>query len=134
MNFSRRQFFVGAVSLLSFGLLSSVVNAEEKRRSRPAAGAAAGGAAASGPLADPMVDPKDPTAQAMSYVEKKSDLKKAELKVERQGVSFDKQQCSGCGFYKEVGTKDGGKVGTCTIFSGKLVKAEAWCSSWNKKA
>ena len=133
MNSSRRSFFMSAVGLLSFGLVSSLVNAEEKRRSRPAAGDKAAGKDA-GPLSQPMVDPKDPAAQAMNYSEKHSDVKKPELKIERTGVKFDDQHCKNCNFYKEVGTKDGGKVGTCTIFNGKLVKAEAWCASWNKKA
>jgi hypothetical protein len=129
MNLSRRGFFVGALGLLSFGLLSTVVNAEERRRARPGtAGKAAG------PLDSPLVDPKDSTAQAMNYSESHADVKKAELKIEKNGVAFDQQNCKNCGFYKEVGSKAGGLVGTCTIFSGKLVKEKAWCSSWNKKA
>jgi hypothetical protein len=134
MNISRRNFFAAAAGILSFGLVSSLVNAEEKRRARPAAGATADANAGSGPLANPLVDPKDPAAQALSYAENHADVKKAELKVERQGVPFDQQHCNGCGFYKEVGTKAGTKVGSCTIFGGKLVKSGAWCSSWNKKA
>lgn len=130
MNLSRRKLFLGAVGILSFGLMSSLVSAEERRRARGADKKAAAG----GPLADPLVDPKDPTAQAMNYAEKHADVKKAELKIERSGVAFEKQNCSNCGFFKEVGTKDKAKVGTCTLFSRKLVKNEAWCSSWNKKA
>lgn len=129
MNISRRKFFASAVGFVTFGLFSSLAQAEQKRRGRPAAGGAA-----SGPLANPLVDPKDPTAQAMNYVEKHANLKKADLKIERSGLAFDKQFCHNCSFYTEVGTKDGSKVGTCTIFAGKLVKADAWCASWNKKA
>ena len=132
MDSSRRNFFIGAVGILSFGLMGSIVNAEERRRARPAAGGDA--AKDSGPLAQPLVDPKDSAAQAMNYSEKHSDVKKAELKIERNGVAFDSQHCNNCGFYKEVGTKAGTKVGTCTIFNGKLVKNDACCSSWNKKA
>ena len=132
MNSSRRNFFISAVGILSFGLMGSLANAEERRRARPAAGGDK--AAGTGPLAQPLVDPKDPAAQAMNYTEKHADVKKAELKIERNGVAFDAQHCNNCGFYKEVGSKDGTKVGTCTIFNGKLVKSEAWCSSWNKKA
>lgn len=131
MKISRRKFFASAAGFISFGLVSSLVNAEEKRRARPAAGA---DKAATGPLANPVLDPKDQTAQALSYAEKHADVKKAELKVERNGTAFDKQLCSNCSFYAEVGTKDGSKVGTCTIFAGKLVKSGAWCTSWNKKA
>lgn len=134
MKNSRRSFFVQALGFVSLGLVSSLATAEEKRRARPAAGAAAGGAADAGPLAQPILSPKDQTAIPMNYVEKHADLKKPELKIERGGLPFDKQYCNNCSFYKEVGTKEGSKVGTCTIFNGKLVKDQAWCASWNKKA
>ncbi len=133
MEISRRGFFKVVGTVFSMGLLGSLVQAEERRRARPAAGGDAKAGAASGPLAWPLVDLKDPAAQAMNYAEKHADVKKTELKAERQGVAFDKQFCNNCSFYKEVGTKDGAKVGSCTIFANKLVKSEAWCSSWNKK-
>ncbi len=133
MNNSRRSFFVRAVGVVTFGLISSLVNAEERRRARPAAGSDKAGGA-TGPLANPWLDPKDQTAQALSYSEKHADVKKADLKVERNGVAFEKQKCNNCSFYSEVGTKEGTKAGNCTIFPGKLVKSEAWCTSWNKKA
>lgn len=123
MNNSRRNFFITAAGVLSFGLVSSVVNAEERRRARPAAGGDAKAGAA------PMVDPKDPQAQVMNYVEKHADLKKPELKTDRQGVKFEAQHCANCSFYKATDAK----VGSCTLFPGKLVKSEAWCSTWNKK-
>lgn len=133
MEITRRGFFKVVGSVFSLGLVGSLVQAEERRRARPAAGGAAAGAA-SGPLSWPLVDLKDPAAQAMNYAEKHADVKKADLKVARQDVAFEKQFCNNCSFYKEVGDKDGGKVGSCTIFANKLVKSEAWCSSWNKKA
>lgn len=120
---NRRHFFISVAGVLSFGLINSVVNAEERRRARPAAG----GDAKAGAL--PMVDPKDPQAQVMNYVEKHADLKKAELKVDRQGVKFDAQHCANCSFYKSTDAK----TGACTLFPNKLVKADAWCSTWNKK-
>jgi hypothetical protein len=132
MNNSRRGFFKVCGSFFSVALLSSLARGEERRRAR--GGADAKGAAASGPLANPLVDSKDPAAVAMNYVEKHGDLKKAELKTERQGVAFDKQFCNNCSFYKEVGSKNGSQVGTCQLFANKLVKSEGWCSSWNKKA
>ncbi len=135
MKNSRRSFFVQALGFVSLGLVGSLANAEEKRRARPAAGAAAGAAAAdAGPLANPILSPKDPLAVPMNYVEKHADLKKPELKIERGGLAFEKQYCNNCSFYKEVGTKEGSKVGSCTIFNAKLVKDQAWCASWNKKA
>ncbi len=131
MKNSRRSFFVQALGFVSLGLIGTLANAEEKRRARPAAGAAPADA---GPLSQPILSPKDQTAVPMNYVEKHADLKKPELKTERGGLAFEKQFCNNCSFYKEVGTKEGSKVGSCTIFNGKLVKDQAWCSSWNKKA
>ena len=131
MNNSRRSFFIKAAGFLSLGLIGSLVNAEERRKARPAAG---GSAAGTGATANPWLSPKDPTAQAMNYVEKHADLKKPELKTERGGVPFEKQYCNNCSFYADVGTKDGTKAGSCTLFHGRLVKSEAWCASWNKKA
>ncbi len=128
MNLSRRNFFVSAVGLVTFGLLGSIANAEQRRRARPGAGGE------TGPLAAPLVDPKtDPTAQAMHYSENHATVKK-DLQIAKQGVPFKDQHCKNCGFYKEVGQKDGKTVGTCTIFAGKLVESNSWCTSWNKKA
>ncbi|MBO9665703.1 MAG: high-potential iron-sulfur protein [Bdellovibrio sp.] len=98
-------------------VFTSEAQAQEKRRSAaPAAPAAAGGAA-------PMVDPKDPVAKAVKYVE--DHTKSPEAKG---------NHCATCGFYKKVTTQNGKEVGTCTIFAGKHVYANAWCASWNKKA
>ncbi|WP_413293722.1 high-potential iron-sulfur protein [Bdellovibrio sp. HCB185ZH] len=118
---NRRGFFktlasVAGAAVIAPTLLrafSSEAQAQEKRRgAAPSGGAAAGGAM-------PMVDPNDSVAKAVKYVE---DYKKA---PEAKG-----NRCATCGFY---GKKDD-KKGTCTIFAGKLVLADAWCASWNKKA
>jgi len=137
MQVSRRGFFSRISTVLAASVLAklvpSTVLAEERRRPRPAAGGAAAGGG-SGPLSWPLVDPKSPAGSAVKYVVDKSAIKDAALKVERQGVKFENQFCNNCSFYKEVGSKDGSKVGTCTIFANQLVKEKAWCSSWNKKA
>lgn len=130
MKTSRRQFFTAVAGMMTVGLASTLVQAEERRRARGSDKPAA----AAGPLGFPIVNPKDQAAQALNYVEKHSDLKKADLKAERMGVAFEKQFCTNCSFYASVGNKDGAAVGTCTIFPAKLVKSQAWCSSWNKKA
>lgn len=134
MEFSRRQFLGTAVAATALtSLVNSTVFAEERRRSR---GDAKGGAPAAGggPLSNPLVDSNDAAAKAVNYVKQHSDIKDAKLKSERQGTAWDQQFCKNCSFYKEVGDKDGGKVGTCTIFANKLVSENAWCTSWNKKA
>lgn len=135
MQISRRGFFTrvtGAVAVAALAkLVPSTVQAEERRRARGGeAKADAGGNAA---LNNPLVDPKSQQAQAVHYTEDKKTIKDAALKVERQGVKFDDQHCKNCSFYKEVGSKAGSKVGTCTIFAKQLVKADAWCQTWNKK-
>lgn len=136
MQVSRRGFFNRISTVLAASVLAklvpSTVFAEERRRARPAAGGAAAGG--TGPLSWPMVDPKSPAGSAVKYVVNKAEIKDAALKIERQGVKFDAQYCNNCSFYKEVGSKDGSKVGSCTIFANQLVKDQAWCSTWNKKA
>lgn len=114
-NISRRRFFVQVLGITGAAVLApALLQAQEKRRS--AAPAAAGGAL-------PLLDPKDPTAKAVKYVE---DAKAA---PESKG-----NHCATCGFYKKTEMRAGKEVGTCTIFAGKVVRAEGWCASWNKKA
>lgn len=138
MQQSRRLFFSKVSGALAVGalakLLPTSVFAEERRRARPAAGGDKAAATGTGPLSQPLVDPASDVAKAVKYVHNKADIKDAAVKVERMGVAFDKQFCNNCSFYKEVGSKEGGKVGTCTIFAQKLVKSEGFCTSWNKKA
>lgn len=71
----------------------------------------------------PLVDLKDGTAKAVKYVE---DHKKV---PHAKGNS-----CANCSFYKKVEMRAGKEVGTCLIFSGKYVLANAYCNSWAKKA
>lgn len=101
-----------APTVLASVFTTSKAHAQKKRGEAPAAGGAM-----------PMVDPKDPVAKAVKYIE---DAKKA---PESKG-----NKCSTCGFYAKKETRNGKEAGTCTIFAGKLVYADAWCSSWNKKA
>jgi hypothetical protein len=131
MKMTRRSLIQKATGLSALlALAPQLVVAEEKRRAR-------GGdskAAAAGPLGYPLVDPAGNAGKAVNYVKVHADLKDAKLKTERQGMAWDQQNCANCSFYKDVGSKDGGKVGTCTIFANQLVVEKGWCSSWNKKA
>jgi hypothetical protein len=117
-DMNRRKFFgqllqlSGALAAMPMLLRSTVAQAEESRGSK----AKAGGAALT------MVDPKDPVAAAVKYVE---DAKKA---ADSKG-----NKCSTCGFYAKKEVRNGKEVGTCTIFQGKLVYADGFCNSWNKK-
>lgn len=114
----RRDFFRSMVSGLVL-LAGSKLFAEEKRRG--------GGAGGAGKLE--MVNPNDAAAKAVNYTANKSEIKKKELQMDRQGVPFAKQFCNSCGFY----TADGAN-GKCTIFPNKLVAGQGWCASWNKKS
>lgn len=137
-NNSRRRFFIRMGQMLGLAaiapaLFSAKVFAEERRRARPSEGGAAP-AAGGGDLALPMVEPGKGAAVAVNYHHKHADVKDPAVKVERAGVPFEKQFCTGCGFYTKVGIKGGEEVGKCQIFPNQLVKGSAWCSSWNKKA
>ena len=130
---NRRNFFFNLASLAGIMTLSSLGGralAERKRGgAAPAAGTTGGTAGAV-----KLVDPKDSAAKAVNYVENKTEVKEAHLKAERQGVAFEKQNCKNCGFYSNPKGSGDAEVGSCTIFSGQVVKANAWCSTWNKKA
>lgn len=125
----RRSFF--KTSLFAIGALTvlpSLLFAEERRRG--------GGAAVTAPLA--LVDPKDPAAKAVNYVHDNKDVKDKALKTERNGVKFEKQQCTGCSFYdaSKAATVGGRKAGGCQMpfAAGKLVSNSGWCTTWAKKA
>ncbi len=143
INIKRRQFFTSLVQLTGAALLApvilnSVARAEEKRRGAKPDAAAAGGTKE---LSFPLVEPGKDTALAMHYYhshdEAKNDTQVS--KAEKSGMTWDKQTCAGCSFYKKVGMKkiksDGKEleVGTCTLFPQKLVAAAGICNSWAKK-
>lgn len=71
----------------------------------------------------PMVDPNDSVAKAVKYAA-----------VASKAPESKGNKCATCGFYAKKEMANGKEVGTCVIFSGKLVPAEGWCASWNKKA
>lgn len=131
-NLARRDFFrwsaqaAVVVSIPSF--FTKAFSQEEKRRGGgpPSAG--------SGPLNLPEVIPGKGPAAGLHYILDHKDLKDQKLKLERNGVSFDKQFCHNCNFYKKVGDKGGKELGTCTIFPNQLVQSKAWCQTWTKKA
>lgn len=118
-NMGRRSFFKTALKVSGLAVvapalvnaaLSNEAFAQKKRGAKTDEGM-------------PLVDPKDPVAKAVRYVE---DAKSA---PDSKG-----NDCANCGFYKKNGMKNGKEVGTCTIFAGKTVYGQAWCGSWNKKA
>lgn len=121
---NRRGFFATAGKVIGLAVISpvaikSLMTSEAKaEQKRPARG---GGAAAGGSV--PLVDPNDSVAKAVKYAADHTKVAEAKGNL-----------CGNCGFYKKIGVEGGKEVGTCTIFAGKHVLANAWCASWNKKA
>ena len=62
-----------------------------------------------------VLDPSDPTAKALGYVQKSA----------KPG-----QQCDNCSLYQG---KSGDSQGPCTVFPGKTVASGGWCMTWAKK-
>ena len=89
----------------------------------PLLGAAALARAEASP---PLVDPKDPQAQALGYTADATKVDKAKYPKYAAG-----QACSGCALYQG---KPGDASGPCPLYAGKAVAAKAWCSAWVKKA
>jgi hypothetical protein len=92
-----------------------------------AAGASALAAATRvGAQAPAKVDPKDPQAAALGYVE---DTNKADqAKFPKHAAD---QACAGCQLYTGKAKE---AAGPCSLFAGKAVAAGGWCSAWVKKA
>ncbi|MBK0392206.1 high-potential iron-sulfur protein [Ramlibacter algicola] len=88
----------------------------------------AGGAvaASNGAHAQQKVDPKDPQAAALGYVENTTQADKKKFPKHAND-----QKCNGCQLYSGAASA---KEGPCAVFGGKLVAAEGWCNSWVKKA
>jgi hypothetical protein len=74
----------------------------------------------------PLVDPKDPQAQALGYTADASKVDKAKYPKYAAG-----QACSGCALYQGAA---GAASGPCPLYAGKAVLAKAWCNAWVKRA
>jgi hypothetical protein len=78
----------------------------------------------------PKLDEADPQAQALGYVHDatKADVSKFPKRAGKEGAS---QFCKNCQLF--TGSADA-EWGPCSIFPGKSVNANGWCSAWIKKA
>jgi Rieske Fe-S protein len=74
----------------------------------------------------PHVDPKDPTASALGYVE---DTTKVDEKKFPQHKPT--QKCGNCKLFTK---QDGQEYGPCQLFPGKAVNEQGWCSGYQAKA
>ncbi len=125
---NRRSFLQSvALTVGAVGYLSTL-QAEERRRGGSAA-------ASTGPV---LVDPNDAAAKAVNYVNDSSQIKDKALQVDRTGVKFKDQHCSGCSFYEKAkeASLGGKKVAPCQMpfATGKVVSEKGWCTTWAKKA
>lgn len=77
-------------------------------------------------MAQAKVDPKDPQAVALAYIE---DTTKVDAK--KYPKHAKSQKCNNCQLF--VG-KAGDAAGGCGLFAGKQVAGNGWCSAWVKKA
>lgn len=92
----------------------------------PASAVLANVAAAQQPL--PKLDPNDPSAKALYYVEDHTKVDKKNPLAARYAPD---QNCASC---SQLQGKAGEAYRPCAIFPGKLVSANGWCSVWAKKA
>lgn len=76
--------------------------------------------------AQARVDEKDPQAASLGYV---ADTTKVDAKKYPKHAAS--QKCSNCQLYSG---KPADPAGPCSIFPGKQVAANGWCSAWVKKA
>jgi hypothetical protein len=70
----------------------------------------------------PLVAEDDPIAVSLSYV---GDATTSTARTDETAV------CSTCQLYTG---EEGSETGPCSIFPGKLVQGNGWCSAWTKKA
>lgn len=75
----------------------------------------------------PRLDPKDPAAAALLYVEDTTKVDAADPRAARHTAE---QHCANC---VQIQGKDGEAWRPCGIFPGKLVAANGWCSVWAAK-
>lgn len=74
---------------------------------------------------------KNQQAKSLGYYASKNNVP-TELRIDKQGTAYAKQNCLNCQLYKNVKGSQGGK---CTIIPGEaLVKSGGWCKSWTPKA
>lgn len=60
----------------------------------------------------PKLDPEDPSAKALGYVQQSPTTKR----------------CGGCQLYRGSRSAEWGR---CAIFPGRLVNTKGWCQSWS---
>jgi hypothetical protein len=73
----------------------------------------------------PPLDAKDPTANALGYVEDTTKVDNAANPTHKAD-----QRCATCAQFV---AQAGASRGACNIFPGKTVANNGWCKTWSKK-
>lgn len=107
---NRRQALKAAVLTAMAVSLSGFVRRGQAQETSPAGGQ--------------KLSPDDPMAKSLHYVEDASEAQRPT----REGVPGAEQFCHNCKFL-QAGE---GEWRPCSIFGGKLVNVNGWCSSWLK--
>jgi hypothetical protein len=76
------------------------------------------------------VTPDDPTAQALKYSQDAT--KSIRESAARPGAPTDQQHCATCMFM--LPDQGEGDWKGCSLFPGKLINVNGWCTSWTLKA
>jgi hypothetical protein len=105
---------LGAVAAACSGLPLRALAQRARRQSRPEE--------ESGTPSGEKVQPNDPFAQSVKYVENAAEAP--------SGVRKEDQFCHNCQFYQGDQQQP---LAPCMIFMNKLVPAEGWCSTWVMK-
>ncbi len=74
------------------------------------------------------VDETEPLAIQIGY-----HLKAAAVEQTRFPQFTDQQNCGNCQLYAGTSGESGESWGACTIFGGRMVAAEGWCSAWTAR-
>ena len=72
----------------------------------------------------PEIDPRDPQAAALGYVNMASNVDKAKYPKYTSG-----QSCGTCRLYRGNATNSQGQ---CSLLAGRPVSAKGWCSAYTK--
>lgn len=123
-NMNRRSFVQTLLSVAGFSAVAGTVQAQTKRQPKKDAAAAGGD----------VMCAKEAMAVSINYAPNHKAVTDPKMKVDKQGVAFDKQFCNNCQFYAKTGAdKSGKEIGKCQLLQGCLVYGEGWSSSWAKK-
>lgn len=76
------------------------------------------------------VDPTEPVAIALKYVENAKDANPTYRKA-KMGVAAKDQSCSNCRYFTADANGDG--WGSCGLFEDRLVNKHGWCFGWSAR-